>query len=33
MLQLGDNVVTDDEAVRTFALPLVSLDDQLRPAA
>jgi hypothetical protein len=33
MLQLGDNVVTDDEAVRTFALPLVSLDDQLRRAA
>ena len=33
MLQLGDNVVSDDEAVRTFALPLVSLDDQLRRAA
>jgi len=32
MLEAGDNVVTDDEAVRTFALPLVRLDDQLRRA-
>jgi NADH dehydrogenase len=33
MLQLGDNVATDDDAVRTFALPLLPLDDQLRRAA
>lgn len=33
MLEHGDNVTTDDEAVRTFALPLVPLDDQLRRAA
>jgi NADH dehydrogenase len=33
MLEHIDNVVTNDEAVRTFALPLVSLDDQLRRAA
>jgi uncharacterized protein YbjT (DUF2867 family) len=33
MLESGDNVVADDEAVRTFALPLVPLDDQLRRAA
>jgi uncharacterized protein YbjT (DUF2867 family) len=33
MLEHGDNVVSDDEAVRTFALPLVPLDDQLRRAA
>jgi len=33
MLEAGDNVVTDDEAVRTFGLPLVPLDDQLRRAA
>jgi uncharacterized protein YbjT (DUF2867 family) len=33
MLESGDNVVSDDEAVRTFALPLVPLDDQLRRAA
>jgi uncharacterized protein YbjT (DUF2867 family) len=33
MLEHGDNVVSDDEAVRTFALPLVSFDDQLRRAA
>ena len=32
MLEHGDNVVTDDEAVRTFKLPLVPLDDQLRRA-
>jgi len=33
MLELGDNVTTDDEAVRTFELPLRPLDDQLRRAA
>jgi len=33
MLEHGDNVVTDDEAVQTFQLPLVSLDEQLRRAA
>jgi uncharacterized protein YbjT (DUF2867 family) len=33
MLEHGDNVVSDDEAVRTFALALVPLDDQLRRAA
>jgi NADH dehydrogenase len=33
MLEHGDNVVSDDEAVRTFALPLLPLDDQLRRAA
>ena len=33
MLEHGDNVVEDDEAVRTFALALVPLDDQLRRAA
>jgi NADH dehydrogenase len=33
MLEHGDNVVADDEAVRTFALPLLGLDDQLRQAA
>jgi NADH dehydrogenase len=33
MLELGDNVVSDDEAVRTFALPLLPLDDQLRRTA
>jgi len=33
MLESGDNVVSDDEAVRTFSLPLVPLDDQLRRAA
>jgi uncharacterized protein YbjT (DUF2867 family) len=33
MLEYGDNVVSDDEAVRIFALPLVPLDDQLRRAA
>jgi uncharacterized protein YbjT (DUF2867 family) len=32
MLELGDNVVSDDEAVRTFELPLLPLDDQLRRA-
>jgi uncharacterized protein YbjT (DUF2867 family) len=33
MLEHGDNVVTGDDAVRTFALPLLGLDDQLRRAA
>jgi uncharacterized protein YbjT (DUF2867 family) len=33
MLQLGDNVVTNDDAVQTFQLPLVPLDDQLSRAA
>jgi NADH dehydrogenase len=30
MLELGDNVVSNDDAVRTFQLPLVPLDEQLR---
>ena len=33
MLEHGDNVVSGDEAVRTFALPLLPLEDQLRRAA
>jgi uncharacterized protein YbjT (DUF2867 family) len=33
MLESGDNVVTNDDAVRTFRLPLVPLDEQLRRAA
>ena len=33
MLEHGDNVLTDDDAVRTFELPLLPLDDQLRRAA
>jgi uncharacterized protein YbjT (DUF2867 family) len=33
MLQLGDNIVTSPDAVETFALPLVPLDEQLRRAA
>jgi NADH dehydrogenase len=33
MLEYGDNVVSNDDAVRTFQLPLVPLDDQLRRAA
>ena len=33
MMEAGDNVVSDDEAVRTFGLPLVPLDEQLRRAA
>jgi uncharacterized protein YbjT (DUF2867 family) len=32
MLEHGDNTVSNDEAVRTFALPLVPLDEQLRRA-
>jgi NADH dehydrogenase len=33
MLEAGDNVVSNDDAVRTFELPLVPLDEQLRRAA
>lgn len=33
MLEAIDNVVTNDDAVRTFELPLVPLDEQLRRAA
>jgi NADH dehydrogenase len=33
MLESGDNVVTNDDAVRTFELPLAPLDEQLRRAA
>jgi hypothetical protein len=32
MLELGDNVVTGNDAVETFGLPLVPLDEQLRRA-
>jgi hypothetical protein len=32
MLEAGDNVVSNDEAERTFDLPLVPLDEQLRRA-
>ncbi len=32
MLELGDNVVSNDDAVQTFGLPLVPLDEQLRRA-
>jgi hypothetical protein len=33
MLQADDNVVSNSDAVDTFGLPLVSLDEQLRRAA
>jgi len=33
MLEHGDNVVSNDDAVRTFEVPLVRLDEQLRRAA
>jgi hypothetical protein len=33
MLETGDNVVTNDDAVRTFEIPLLPLDDQLRRAS
>jgi NADH dehydrogenase len=33
MLESGDNVVSNERAVRTFELPLVPLDEQLRRAA
>jgi hypothetical protein len=32
MLEHGDNVVSNDDAVRTFQISLVPLDDQLRRA-
>ena len=32
MLEAGDNVVSNDDAVMTFGLPLVPLDEQLRRA-
>jgi NADH dehydrogenase len=32
MLEHGDNVVSNDDAVRTFGLPLLTLDEQLRRA-
>jgi uncharacterized protein YbjT (DUF2867 family) len=32
MLQAGDNVVSNEEAVRTFEVPLLPLEDQLRRA-
>jgi uncharacterized protein YbjT (DUF2867 family) len=33
MLEHGDNVVTNDDALQTFQLPLVTLEEQLRRAA
>jgi hypothetical protein len=33
MLELGDNIVTNDDAARTFQRPLVPLDEQLRRTA
>ncbi|CAN5257236.1 NAD(P)H-binding protein [soil metagenome] len=33
MLEHGDNVVSNDDAVRAFEVPLLPLDDQLRRAA
>jgi hypothetical protein len=33
MLEHVDNVVTNDEAVQTFQVPLVPLDEQLRRVA
>jgi uncharacterized protein YbjT (DUF2867 family) len=33
MLEAGDNVVSNDDAVRTFGISLVPLDEQLRRAA
>ncbi|HEX2292768.1 MAG TPA: NAD(P)H-binding protein [Gaiellaceae bacterium] len=33
MLEAGDNVVSNSHAVRTFTIPLVPLDEQLRRAA
>jgi hypothetical protein len=32
MLEHGDNVVSNDEAVQVFGLPLMPLDEQLRRA-
>jgi NADH dehydrogenase len=33
MLEAGDNVVSNDDAVRTFGIPLAPLDEQLRRVA
>lgn len=33
MMEAGDNVVTNDDATQTFALPLLPLDDQLQHVA
>jgi uncharacterized protein YbjT (DUF2867 family) len=33
MLEHGDNTLSNDDAVRTFGIPLMSLDEQLRRAA
>ena len=33
MLEVGDNVVSNSDAVDLFGLPLVPLDEQLRRAA
>ena len=33
MMEAGDNIVADDAAAKTFALPLVPLDEQLRRAS
>jgi hypothetical protein len=33
MLQAGDNVVSSSDAVDTFQIPLVPLDEQIRRAA
>jgi uncharacterized protein YbjT (DUF2867 family) len=33
MLEAGDNVTTNNDAVMTFGIPLVPLDEQLRRAA
>ena len=33
MLEHGDNVVSNDDAVQTFQLPLLSIDEQLRRGA
>jgi NADH dehydrogenase len=33
MMEAGDNVATNDDAARTFGLPLVPLDEQLRRVA
>jgi hypothetical protein len=32
MLEPGDNVTSNDDAARTFGLPLAPLDEQLRRA-
>jgi hypothetical protein len=33
MIEAGDNIVTNTDAVHTFQLPLVPLEDQIRRAA